>query len=138
MIYYCNFFNSRTKSAEKEWVMGLEIKGNKRTEILYNLLSDEWMQEGDFLLEDEELPGVILDFVQILSDVEKYDNEEMEYRLKLHGEFNLSLESLLSPDNKGIDSLGIIKIFCDCIKESWEYEYDYLKISYSIDERQDL
>lgn len=116
----------------KNHVMILDIEGDSRTEVIYNILESNWEQQGEFQIFDYEWEDLIYDFVQILCNVEKYEDKEAEYRLKLHGEFNLDLTPLLNDSDKDITSEGIIDIFCDIIKESWLYDNDTLEISYKI------
>lgn len=117
---------------QKNHVMTLEIPGNSRTEVIYNILESNWEQQGEFQIFDHEWEDIVYDFVQILCNVEKYDGEEAEYRLKLHGEFNLDLTPLLNESDKNINSKGIIDIFCNSIKESWLYDNDSLGVTYKI------
>lgn len=117
---------------QKSHAMTLDIEGNSRTEVLYNILTSNWEQQGNFQIFDDEWENIIYDFVQILCNVEKYEGEEALYRLKLHGEYNLDLTPLLSDSDKKITSKGIIGILCDIIEESWLYDNDTLEISYKI------
>lgn len=135
-MYKAEFVDwSRTRRGEDpELVMTLEVPGESRTEVLYNLLTENWEQFGEFIIDDEEYPDIIFDFIQILCDPTKYEGEEAEYRLKLHSEMNLDLRPLLDQNDKNINAVGIIEIFCGCVKESWEFQNDSdnLNIDYKV------
>jgi hypothetical protein len=105
-------------------VMLLNIEGNTRTEVLYTILKGNWEQSGEFIVDEEEYDDIFFDFIQILCNVEKYEGEEAVYRLKLHSEYNLDLTRLLNDSDKNIGAEGIIEIFCNCIKEAWEWNND--------------
>ena len=64
----------------------------------------------------------------------KYEDEEARYMLELHSDFNLDLRTILKPDYKNIDPVEILDMFCNCIKESWEFNNDQedLSIEYEI------
>lgn len=106
---------------EEEWIMELEIEGESRTEILYNLLSSEWTQQGHFIIEEGEFEDIIYDFLQLIFDVEKYDHEYLEYLATFYSSLDLSLDSILPEEKKKISKEEIFDVFCSCLKEYWEY-----------------
>lgn len=114
--------------------MTLEIHGDTRTEVLRTIIEEQWEQYGDFIIDEDEYLDIFYDFVQILCNLEKYgwDEAEAEYRLTMHAELNLDLGVVLSRTYKNIDSIGIIDVFCNCVKESWEFSNDDLEIVYEI------
>jgi hypothetical protein len=132
-MYKCDFFNRtgirRGQSPNK--LMELWIKGDKRTEILQNILQENWEEGGVFQVDDIE--NIIYDITQMLL-LSKYEDKEARYMLELYSGFNLDLRPILKPDYKNIDPVEILDMFCNCIKESWEFNNDQenLNIEYDI------
>lgn len=121
---------SETKRGQNpDLLMVLEVEGDTRTEVLYNLLTENWTQEGDFIIEDYELESVITTMVFDLCDS---PNKEAEYKLLCHSQFNLTLDPILKSSKKGISAEEILGYFCGSVKGSWEYDNDTLSIDYEI------
>ena len=112
--------------------MLLEIEGNTRTEVLYTIMKENWEQSGDFIVDDEENEEIFFDFVQILCDPTKYEGEEAKYMLEFYSGFNLDLSKILSESYKNADTEEIIDIFCNAIKEAWEWHDEEFDITYNI------
>ena len=132
-MYKCEFVNwtGVRKGETPNQLMELLIEGDKRTEILQNILTQNWEEVGVFQVDDTE--NIIYDIIQMLV-LSKYEDEEARYMLELHSDFNLDLRTILKPDYKNIDPVEILDMFCNCIKESWEFNNDQedLSIDYEI------
>lgn len=119
------------KGQNPDLLMVLEVEGETRTEVLYNILAENWTQEGDFIIEPYEFESVITDMVFDLCDS---PNKEAEYKLLCHSQFNLNLDPILKSTQKGISAKKILGIFCEIVKGNWEYDNDTLRIDYEIKE----
>jgi hypothetical protein len=132
-MYKCEFssWTGVRRGESPNQLMELWIKGDKRTEILKNILQENWEEGGVFQVDDTE--NIIYDITQMLL-LSKYEDEEARYMLELHSDFNLDLRTILKTDYKNIDPEEILDMFCNCIKESWEFNNDQedLSIEYEI------
>lgn len=133
-MYRCKFYDG------SDWVMTLEIEGDNRCQIINNIIKEEWTQEGHFILEGDETENIIYNLIfggfpdKLGND---YYNEDIgsEYirNLTSRVELGLDITPFLSSKNKNIDSEGILKLFCEEIKDEWKYSNDSLDIYYDIE-----
>ena len=118
MKYEATFIESN----EKSLVFTLEIEGDTRTEILSNILSENWYQSGHYVVDNDDLIEVIDGLIGMLckDGYDLMDNPDFLYKVKSYADLNLNLRPIL--EDEDISPRGIIDIFCDSIKDYFEYE----------------
>jgi hypothetical protein len=117
MKYEATFIESN----EESLVFTLEIEGDTRTEILSNILSENWYQNGHYVVDGDDLIDVINGLIGMLckDGYDLMDNPDFLYKVKSYADLNLNLRPILEEEDistKGIDT------FCHSIKEFFEYE----------------
>ena len=118
MKYEATFIESN----EESLVFTLEIEGDTRTEILSNILSENWYQNGYYTVDGDDLIEVINGLIGMLckDGYDLMDNPDFLYKVKSYADLNLNLRPIL--EDEDISAKGIIDIFCHSIKEFFEYE----------------
>jgi hypothetical protein len=118
MKYEATFIESN----EESLVFTLEIEGDSRTEILSNILSENWYQSGHYIVDNDDLIEVINGLVSMLckDGYDLIDDPDFLYKVKSSADLNLNLRPILKDED--ISPREIIDIFCDSIKEFFEYE----------------
>lgn len=107
---------------DQHLVFTLEIEGDTRTEILSNILSENWLQSGDFIVEEDDLIDIINGLIAMMckDGYNLMDDSEFLYKVKSYADLDLNLRPILKDEE--ISAKGIVEIFCHSIKESFEYE----------------
>ncbi len=109
-------------------VFFLEIEANSRTEMLYNILTEEWYQNGHFTVDSDDLRDVFYNLLNSLSGNEDWsdpDDEEHEYylfKLKEFCSLNLNIRDFLDKEWKEISDQDILDHFCSSINDLFHYE----------------
>lgn len=109
-------------------VFFLEIEAKSRTEMLYNILSEEWLQSGHFTLDSVELGDIFFNLLSSLSggedwaDPEDADHGYYLFKLKEFCRLNLSIREFLDEDLKEISEEDILDYFCSSINDLFHYE----------------
>jgi hypothetical protein len=118
MKYEATFIESN----EQSLIFTLEIEGDTRTEILSNILSENWYQNGHYVVDNDDLIEVIDGLIGMLckDGYDLMDNPDFLYKVKSYADLNLNLRPILKDED--ISPRGIIDIFCDSIKDYFEYE----------------
>jgi len=118
MKYEASFIESN----EQSLIFTLEIEGDTRTQILSNILSENWYQSGHYIVDNDDLIEVINGLVSMLckDGYDLIDDPDFLYKVKSYADLNLNLRTIL--EDEDISPRGIIDIFCDSIKDYFEYE----------------
>ena len=118
MKYEANFI----ESIEGSLIFTLEIEGDTRTEILSNILSENWYQNGHYVVDEDDLIEVINGLIGMMckDGYDLMDNPDFLYKVKSYADLNLNLRPILKDED--ISAKGIIDILCNSIKEFFEYE----------------
>jgi hypothetical protein len=118
MKYEATFIESN----EQSLIFTLEIEGDTRTQILSNILSENWYQSGHYIVDNDDLIEVINGLISTLckDGYDLIDDPDFLYKVKSYADLNLNLRPIL--EDGDISPRGIIDIFCDSIKEYFEYE----------------
>ncbi len=125
MAKYEVIFSSEQESEE---VFRLEIEASLRTEMLYNILTEDWYQTGHFTITEEDLEEILLNFFGLISGGAFWsDNEDQEYkksvfRLKELSNLNLNIREFLDDSQKEITTIEILDTFCSSINDYFSYE----------------
>lgn len=131
MKYEATFIESN----EQSLIFTLEIEGDTRTEILSNILSENWYQNGYYDLDNNDLIEVINGLISMLckDGYDLIDNPDFLYKIKSYADLNLNLRPILKDED--ISPKEIIDILCNSIKEFFEYEASgTTEITYEIKE----
>jgi len=108
-------------------VFFLEIEANSRTEMLYNILSEEWLQSGHFTVDSDELDDIFYHLLSSLSGNEDWANPDSEehayylFKLKEFCNLNLNIREFLAEPLKEISEEGILDHFCSEINDHFCY-----------------
>lgn len=118
MKYEATFIDSN----EQSLIFRLEIEGDTRTEILSNILSGNWYQNGHYVVDEDDLIEVINGLIGMLfkDGYDLMDNPDFLYKVKSYADLNLNLRPILEEED--ISPKGIIDTFCHSIKEFFDYE----------------
>ena len=118
MKYEATFIESN----EQSLIFTLEIEGDTRTEILSNILSGNWYQNGHYVVDEDDLIEVINGLIGMLfkDGYDLMDNPDFLYKVKSYADLNLNLRPILEEED--ISPKGIIDTFCHSIKEFFDYE----------------
>jgi hypothetical protein len=110
------------ESIEQSLIFTLEIEGDTRTEILSNMLSGNWYQNGHYFVDNDGLIEVINGLIGMMfkDGYDLMDNPDFLYKVKSYADLNLNLRPILKDED--ISAKGIIDILCNSIKEYFEYE----------------
>jgi hypothetical protein len=110
------------ESIEQSLIFTLEIEGDTRTEILSNILSGNWYQNGHYVVDEDDLTEVINGLIGMMckDGYDLMDNPDFLYKVKSYADLNLNLRPILKDED--ISAKGIIDILCNSIKEFFEYE----------------
>ena len=109
-------------------VFFLEIEASSRTQMMYNILNEEWDQWGYFNLDGDDLGDVFFNFLSMLSggadwaDPDDADNDYYLYKLKEFSKLNLNIRDFLDKDLKEISEEDILDYFCSNINDLFNYE----------------
>ena len=131
-MYKCEFYETG------DLVMTLEIEGETRIDILKNILDNEWIQYGDFVIEEEDLEAIILNllFGNLNKDSDDYLDDlkykEYVYKLKTNLNLGLDLRAFLSEAQKGVNVINIVNYFCKQIIDEFMQSNDTLMMTYKI------
>jgi hypothetical protein len=131
-MYKCEFYETG------DLVMTLEIEGETRIDILKNILDNEWIQYGDFVIEEEDLEAIILNllFGNLNKDSDDYlddaEYREYIYKLKTNLNYGLDLRPFLSEDQKDVDAINIVDYFCKQTSDEFMQSNDTLNITFKI------
>ena len=136
-MYKCDFFNwtGVRRGESPNQILELLIEGDRRTEILQNILTQNWEENGELYIDDAE--SIIFDIKQMLL-LSKYSEEEGSYLIDLYTRLNIDLRPIFTESYKDINDEEILDMFCNCIKESLEInnlnliDGDGLNIEYDI------
>jgi hypothetical protein len=130
MKYEATFIESN----EKSLVFTLEIEGDTRTEILSNILSENWYQSGHYVVDNDDLIEVIDGLIGMLckDGYNLMDNPDFLYKVKSYADLNLNLRPILEYED--ISPRGIIDTFCHSIKDYFEESLGSTEFSYEIKE----
>jgi len=130
--YKCEFYETG------DLVMTLEIEGETRIDILKNILDNEWIQYGDFVIEEEDLEAIILNllFGNLNKDSDDYLDDlkykEYVYKLKTNLNLGLDLRAFLSEAQKGVNVINIVNYFCKQIIDEFMQSNDTLMMTCKI------
>jgi len=111
-----------------EEVFFLEIEASSRTQMMYNILNEEWNQAGYFNLNDDDIRNVFFNFLSMLSggadwtDPDDADNDYYLYKLKEFSKLNLNIRDFLDKNLKEISEEDILDYFCSSINDLFNYE----------------
>ena len=110
------------ESIEQSLIFILEIEGDTRTEILSNMLSGNWYQNGHYVVDNDGLIEVINGLIGMMckDGYDLMDNPDFLYKVKSYADLNLNIRPILKDED--ISAKGIIDILCNSIKEYFEYE----------------
>jgi hypothetical protein len=131
-MYKCEFYETG------DLVMTLEIEGETRIDILKNILDNEWIQYGDFVIEEEDLEAIILNllFGNLNKDSDDYLDDlkykEYVYKLKTNLNLGLDLRAFLSEAQKGVNVINIVNYFCKQIIDEFMESNDTLMMTCKI------
>jgi len=122
--YEINFFTKR----RGELVFTLGIVGGSRTKLLYNIISQNWDQGGYFIVDEGDWDDIKWNFLDLICNNVPYYPEDPNgynkfvYNLEMLCEYDLNIRGSISKYNPEIKEKDILKIFCDCIVENFDYE----------------
>jgi hypothetical protein len=122
--YKVDFF---TDDEEGELVFTLDIKGGSRTDLIYNIVFQEWDQSGYFTVDEEDWEEILWDFLtSIFKDPptpsdDSYEYSEFLYNLGMLCEYKLNIRGLLEETNLEITEEEILNKFCELIVSNFEY-----------------
>ena len=105
MKYEANFI----ESIEGSLIFTLEIEGDTRTEILSNILSENWYQNGHYVVDEDDLIEVINGLIGMMckDGYDLMDNPDFLYKVKSYADLNLNLRPILKDED--ISAKGIIR-----------------------------
>lgn len=119
--YKVDFF---TDDDEGELVFTLAIKGGSRTDLIYNIIFQEWDQSGYFTVDEGDWEDILWDFLtSIFKDPIPYSYESSQflYNLGMLCEYRLNIRGLLEETHLEITEEEILNKFCELIVSNFEY-----------------
>ena len=123
----------------EDLVLTLEMEGENRCEMLNAILENDYVQYGDFVIEEYDIDDIIFNLLLIElngdSNIDLYDAEYKDYlyRVKFYAKEGLTLKPFLSEYNKEINTIDIFDLFCESIRLKFEYDNDSLSIDYKVE-----
>jgi|LakMenE01Jun11ns_1017448.scaffolds.fasta_scaffold9947200_3 hypothetical protein len=124
MKYEVTFIDE--ESNDEVFFLGIEAKS--RTEMLYNILTEEWHQSGHFSVNEDDLRDIFFNLLSSLSggedwaDPEDADHGYYLFKLKEFCRLNLNIREFLDKYWKEISDQDILDHFCSAINDLFHYE----------------
>jgi hypothetical protein len=121
--YTIGFFDNN-----EDEVFRLDIEGGSRTKLLYNIITEEWEQNGVFTVDSDDWTDVIWNFFQFFCDNTPYPYEDPDgyaeflYNLGMLCEYDLNIRSVISKYSSEIKELEILDNLCSSIIENFDHE----------------
>ena len=122
--YKVDFF---TDDDDGELVFTLDIKGGSRTDLIYNIVFQEWDQSGYFTVDEGDCEDILWDFlVSIfknppLPSDDSYEYSQFLYNLGMLCEYKLNIRGILEESHPEITEEEILNKFCESIVSNFEY-----------------